>query len=137
MIQKWHRETARRWFGESLAAIDTVRELARDGIDCDLAEAGHLKIAHRPRRADVLAREAELLQCEFEYRAEFLPAEKVRGEHIGGAEAHGALRFPDALAVHPLRLAHGVVAAARAAGATVHGSSPVLGWSKNGGTHVL
>src|SRR5262249_34370827 len=60
MIEKWGHETARRWFGESLAAVNTVRELAKGAaIDCDLAESGHLKIAHRPGRADALAREAE------------------------------------------------------------------------------
>src|SRR5262249_12741169 len=96
MIEKWGHHTARRWFGETLAAVNTVRELSRSaGIDCDLAEAGHLKIAHRPGRAAALAREVELLQREFEYPAEYLSADKVRGEHIGGAEAHGALRFPD------------------------------------------
>jgi gamma-glutamylputrescine oxidase len=138
MIEKWGRVTARRWFGESLAAVNTVRELAEsEAIDCDLAEAGHLKIAHRPGRAAALAREAELLQREFEYPAEFLPADRIRSEHIGGAESHGALRFPDALAVHPLKLAYGTLAAARAAGAMVHGASPVLVWSKNGGAHVL
>ena len=138
MIDRWGMATARRWFGESLAAVDTVRDLVRNAaIDCDLAEAGHLKIAHRPSRAAALAREAELLQREFEYPAEFLPAVKVQSEHIGGAEAHGALRFPDALAVHPLKLAHGVLSAARRAGAAVHSASPVLSWSKRDGTHEL
>ena len=137
-IEKWGRETARRSFGESLAAVDTVRELVRSAaIDCNLSEAGHLKIAHRPGRAEALAREAELLQREFEYPAEFLSADKVRREHVGGAEAHGALRFPDALAVHPLKLAYGVLSAARSAGARVHSASPVLGWHKSGGTHTL
>ena len=138
MIDKWGRDTARRWFGDSLAAVDTVRTLTKDAaINCDLAECGHLKIAHRPRRADALAREAELLRREFEYPAEYLSAEQVRIEHIAGAEAHGALRFPDALAVHPLKLSYGVLSAARAAGATVHSSSPVLQWSKENGAHVL
>jgi len=138
MIEKWGRETARRWFSESLAAVNTVRELARFGaIDCDLTETGHLKIAHRPGRADALAREAELLQREFEYPAEFLPAGKVRHEHIAGAESHGALRFPDALAVHPLKLAYGALSTARSAGAKVHSASPVLDWSKNNGMHAL
>jgi taurine dehydrogenase large subunit len=138
MIERWGRETARRWFGESLAAVNTVRELTKSaGIHCDLAEAGHLKIAHRPGRVAALAREAELLQREFEYPAEFLAADKVRGEHIGGDEAHGALRFPDALAVHPLKLAYGALSAARASGVTVHSGSPVLGWSKQNGTHAL
>lgn len=138
MIGKWGTETARRWFGESLAAVDTVRELVKSAaIDCDLAETGHLKIAHRPRCAGALTREAELLRREFEYPAEFLPADKVCREHIGGPEAHGALRVPDALAVHPLKLSYGVLRAARAAGAIVHSSSPVLEWSKENGSHVL
>jgi gamma-glutamylputrescine oxidase len=138
MIAKWGLPTARRWFGESLAAVDTVRELVRDGaIACDLAETGHLKIGHRPGRAAALAREAELLQREFEYPAEFLAADRVRDEHIGGAEAHGALRFPDALALHPLKLAYGLLAAARKAGARVYGASPVLEWARTGATHAL
>lgn len=138
MIGKWGRETARRWFGESVAAVDTVRTLVREcAIDCELLEAGHLKIAHRSTRAAALAQEAELLQREFEYPAEFLPAQRLWREHIGGAEAHGALRIPDALAVHPLKLAHGVQAAARSAGARVHVSSPVLAWSKRNSMHEL
>jgi len=138
MIAKWGRDTARRWFRESLAAVDTVRDLARgEGIDCDLAETGHLKIAHRPGRAAALAREAELLQREFDYPAEYLPVERVRHEHIGGTQSHGALRFPDALAVHPLKLALGTLAAARKAGARVHSASPVLGWEKKSAVHAL
>ncbi len=138
IIRKWGRKTARRWFGESLAAVNTTRELARDcAAECDLIEAGHLKIAHRPGRAASLAREAELLQAEFEYPAEFIPANRLRSEHIGGSESHGALRFPDALAVHPLRLAFGLLRQARFAGATVCSASPVLDWSKHGGAHVL
>lgn len=138
MIGKWGRETARRWFGQSLAAVETVREIARsEAIACDLVEAGHLKIAHRPGRVAALEREAELLRREFEYPAEFLPAEKVRSEHIGGAESHGALRFPDALAVHPLKLALGTLTAARQTGARVHSASPVLAWNRKSGTHTL
>ena len=138
LIGKWGRETARRWFGESLAAVNTVREMVRDGaIDCDMTEAGHLKIAHRASRAAALAEEAELLQREFEYPAEFLPADRLRQDHIGGGEAHGALRFPDALAVHPLKLAFGMLAAARRAGASVHRASPLLAWSKSNGMHTL
>lgn len=88
MIARWDRETARRWFGESLAAIDTVRALERDeAIACDLAETGHLKIAHRPARASALEQEAALLRNEFGYPAEFLPAgrgliSESQGNHV-------------------------------------------------------
>lgn len=138
MIELWGCETARRVFGESLAAVRNLRGMIRDGaIACDALEAGHLKIAHRPSRAAALEQEAELLRREFEYPAEFLSAARVQSEHIGGTQSHGALRFPDALAVHPLKLAFGIAAMARAAGAAVHSASPVLAWVKRGCEHVL
>jgi gamma-glutamylputrescine oxidase len=138
MIEIWGRDTARAVFAQALAALDNVRTLIRDGdISCDAVEAGHLKIAHRPGRAADLMREAELLQSELGYSAEFLSAARVQGEHIGGAQSHGALRFPDAIAVHPLKLALGVLRMARSCGARVHSSSPVLSLSKTGAPHVL
>jgi len=137
MIELWGRDTARRVFNESLAAVENVREVLREGHITGGSEAGHLKIAHRASRTAALAGEAALLQREFGYPAEFLNAGQLRDHHIGGTEAHGALRFPDALAVHPLRLAYGTLALARSAGATVHSASAVLDWKKNGATHVL
>ena len=138
MIERWGREAARRAFAETRRSLDTVRELIRvGGIDCDAYEAGHLKIAHRPGRAAALRAEAELLRREFDYPAQFLAADEVRARHIGGPQSHGALRIPDALAVHPLKLAYGVLRMARAAGACVHAASPVLAWSRQGAQHVL
>ena len=115
-----------------------MRTLIRNGdIACDALEAGHLKIAHRASRAAELEREAELLQREFDYPAEYLSGERVRGDHIGGPQSHGALRYPDAIAVHPLKLAWGVLRMARGAGASVHSATPVTSWSKTGREHVL
>ncbi len=130
--------SARHLFRQALAAVDNVRTMMIDGdIACDALEAGHLKIAHLPGRADALEREAALLQREFDYPAQFLSAAQVRDDHIGGPQSHGALRVPDGIAVHPLKLALGVLRMARTAGAKVHGSTPVLRWQKSGATHVL
>jgi gamma-glutamylputrescine oxidase len=138
MIERWGRGTARRVFGQALAAVESLRAMMREGpIACDASEAGHLKIAHRASRAAELTAEAELLQREFEYPAQYITAERLRAEHIGGAEAHGALCFPDAIALHPLKLAFGVLEMARRGGATVHSASPVLAWEKRNATHVL
>ena len=138
MIDAWGRETAKRAFGEMMNSLETVRALIRDGgIDCDSSEAGHLKIAHRPSRLESLEREADLLRREFEYPAEILSADEVRARHIGGTQSHGALRIPDAVAVHPLKLSLGVMRMAREAGAKVHPASPVTGWTKSGAEHVL
>jgi taurine dehydrogenase large subunit len=138
LIELHGRVTARRIFGQALRAVDNVRSIiSESNIRCDALNAGHLKIAHRPSRAAALAREAELLQREFEYPAEYLSAECVRDEHIGGPQAHGALRFPDAIAVHPLKLAFGMTELARKAGAKVYSGSPVLAWKKQSQAHVL
>jgi taurine dehydrogenase large subunit len=138
MIAQWGRDAARRAFGEMIASLDSVRAMIRDGaIDCDASEAGHLKIAHRPSRAVGLQREADILQREFAYPAQWIDAEELRSQHVGGPQAHGALRIPDALAVHPLKLATGVLRMARAAGAKIHVASPVTAWDKRGAEHVL
>lgn len=136
VIDLWGRETARTMFRQALSAVDTVRELIEAGADCDAIAPGHLKIAHRPSRAAGLRAEAELLQREFQYPATFMTSAESR-QHIGGTQSHGALRVPDALAVHPLKLALGVHRLARDAGAIVHTASPVLEWTKEGGEHRL
>lgn len=138
MIDAWGRDVAKRAFGETMNSLNTVREMIRDGgIECEASGAGHLKIAHRPGRAAGLQKEAETLQREFEYPAEFLTAAEVREQHIGGTQSHGALRIPDALGLHPLKLSFGVLRIAREKGATVHSASPVTHWTKTGAEHVL
>ncbi|HSQ04834.1 MAG TPA: FAD-dependent oxidoreductase [Burkholderiales bacterium] len=138
MVQQWGLEVARRAFGETRAALNNVRTTIREAaIDCDAIEAGHLKIAHRPSRVPALQREAALLQQQFGYPAEFITADELRRNHVDGPQSHGALRIPDALGVHPLKLSFGMLRAARAAGAFVHVSSPVMAWTKQGSEHVL
>ena len=138
MIAAWGKAAATSAFIVMRASLDHVRKLIADGcIDCDASEAGHLKIAHRPSRATELKREADVLQHEFGYPAEFIEGDGLRSAHIGGTQSHGALRIPDALAVHPLKLASGVLRIARAAGATVHTASPVTAWEKRGTEHLL
>ena len=138
MVARWGHAVAKRAFGVTMDSLDNVRAMIRDGaIACDAVEAGHLKIAHRPARASALRQEAEALQREFEYPAEFVGADELRSRHVGGAQSHGALRVPDALSVQPLKLAFGVLRMARAAGATVHAASPVVAWHKRGAAHEL
>ena len=138
MQDSWGRQRALDSFAEMKASLQTVRDLILEGsIDCDAEESGHLKIAHRPERVAGLQAEVELLNREFNYPAEFLDARQVQEHHIGGPQSWGALRIPDALSVHPLKLALGVCRMARNAGAIVHRASPVTSWAKTGGQHTL
>jgi gamma-glutamylputrescine oxidase len=56
---------------------------------------------------------------------------------VNEAEAAGAMHEPDGIGVHPLKLAYGYLKMARAAGAAVHPSSPVIGWETRNGIHYL
>jgi len=138
MVARLGAVEAKRLFGRTMASLDNVREMIRaGGIDCDASEAGHLKIAPKPGRAPALEAEARLMQRELEYPAKYVDAQTLQRDHLGGSQSHGALRIPDALALHPLKLSLGVLRMARAAGAAVHSSSPVTAWRKEGATHVL
>jgi taurine dehydrogenase large subunit len=138
MVSRFGLPGAKVLFGHTKASLDNVRQMIREGgIDCDASEAGYLKVAPKPGRAAALAAEARLMQRELDYPAEFIDARTLQRDHLGGAQSFGALRIPDALALHPLKLAAGVLRMARAAGAVVHASSPVTGWRKDGATHVL
>ncbi len=138
MIAEWGHSAASDAFTMMRASLANVRTMIADGnIACDALEAGHLKIAHRASRTDELKREAAVLQRDFDYPAEFIEADELRSRHVGGLQSFGALRIPDALAVHPLKLTAGVLNMARAAGARVHGASPVTAWSKRGAEHIL
>jgi len=89
----------------NMASLDTVRTLIKrrrhrpamqakpDISNCAPAEPGA-----------ALKQEAQLLQREFQYPANSSMPAELRDNHAGGTQSHGALRIPDALAVHPLKL---------------------------------
>jgi len=138
MLARFGRDGARQLFARTKDSLQNVRAMMRDGaIDCDASEAGYLKVAPKPSRAAALDAEAKLMQRELDYPAEFLSADVLQRDHLGGVRSHGALRIPDAIALHPMKLAFGVLRMARAAGAIVHSSSPVTSWRKDGATHLL
>jgi len=135
---RWGEAGARSMFVEALAGLQTLRQvIATAGIDCDAMADGWLKLAHRPRQVEALRREQQLLRTRFDWSAEFLTAAEIRDKHMRAAEAYGALRWPVSFAMHPLKLVHGLMAAARAAGAVVHSASPVLGIERDGGRYLL
>ncbi len=138
MISLWGLETARSVFAVALAALGTVRALIREGgIDCDATGEGHLKVAHRVSRMKGLAADAALWRDKYGYPANLLTADEMRTKHLGGPESNGALHFPDAIGLNPLKLSFGMLRLARGAGAIVHSASPVTGWRKDGARHVL
>ncbi len=138
IIRKWGLEMAHRIYGEAEKALATTRHLiAESPVDCKLVDGGVLKVAHRPSRLRGLESEARFLKDTFGFEAELLDAGAVKASYMDGPEIHGGIRYPDGFGVHPLRLAHGMLALSRDAGATVHTASPVTGWEKADGRHLL
>ncbi len=131
-IEHWGAENAHALFEEQLAAVRTLRTLIADGnIDCDVQDEGTLRVAHNPGSVAGLDSDHRLMTETFGYGAELLDANEIEQNYFRSSEAYGALKFPDGLGVHPLKLGQGVLRMARGAGASVYRSSPVLGWQSD------
>lgn len=129
--KRYGLDTARALFAEMRRGLETVRGLIDDhAIACDRQADGVLKVAHRPRKVAEVRAEAAFLRGQLGYDARFLSAGDVMDRGHGDTEAHAAIAYPDGFAMHPLKLAHGYLAAARAHGARIHPGSPVTAWER-------
>ncbi len=137
-LPRWGKERARALFAEALEAPRTVLALIEAGpIDCEVQPPGTLRLAHRASRLAELERDQRLLADTFGYRTELLGRSELAASYLDEQEAHGALRWPDGFALHPLKLGFGLLAMARGAGARVHPASPARRWRKAGAVHVV
>src|ERR1700712_3515891 len=135
-IERWGLETARRLDAEIRYGFETFKDLVADA-DCDPQPGGHLYIAHRDKKMAFLKNEAHVMRDKFGYDTHLLTAAEVRAEYCNDHDAHGAMHEAEGICVHPLKLAYSYMKRARAGGARVHPSSPVIGWeTKNGVPHL-
>ena len=135
-IEKWGLDTAKRLDAEIREGFDYFKDLV-SGIECDAQDGGHLYIAHRAKKMPFLENEGRVMKEIFGYQTRMLNREQLHEEYVADQEAAGALLEPDGVGIHPLKLAFGYLKRARAAGAKVHTSSPVLGWETHNGIHYL
>ncbi|NMG75195.1 NAD(P)/FAD-dependent oxidoreductase [Aromatoleum diolicum] len=135
-IQRYGLDTALRMHEEICDGMQTFKDLIKD-IDCEPQPGGHLYIAHRPKVMPVLEKEAKILRDVFKYDARILDADTVKREYVDDKEAAGAMHEPEGIGIHAGKLAFGYLKKARALGAKVHPSSPVIGWETRNGVHYL
>ncbi|MCK0508019.1 NAD(P)/FAD-dependent oxidoreductase [Aromatoleum anaerobium] len=135
-IQRYGLDTALRMHEEICDGMQTFKDLIKD-IDCEPQPGGHLYIAHRPKVMPVLEKEAKILRDVFKYDARILDADTVKREYVDDKEAAGAMHEPEGIGIHAGKLAFGYLKKARALGAKVHPSSPVIGWETRDGVHYL
>ena len=135
-IDRYGLETALKLHAEVCDAMQTFKKITAD-IDCDPQPGGHLYIAHKAKAMPALEKEAKVMREIFNYDARILDADTVKREYVDDKEAAGALHEPEGIGIHAGKLAFGYLRKARALGAKVHPSSPVMGWETRNGVHYL
>ena len=110
------------------ATVDEVGAVAAaEGIDCHWAKGGTVMLARSPAQLERAKTEVDEAR-EFGFGDEDLrllgPAEA--GELAGATGVLGGTYTPHCAAIHPARLARGLVEAVRRAGVTVYERTPVL-----------
>lgn len=137
-IRKWGEAEARRIFDQSRDAVRLVRTLIRDeAIDAEATPEGYLELAHLPGRMKTLEHEQRFMETKFGVKSHLLDKAELERRFLISREAHGALLLEEGFALHALKYARGLARAAQAAGAALHGASPVQSWARDGKHHVL
>jgi glycine/D-amino acid oxidase-like deaminating enzyme len=130
----------RRKFGEAraqaLQAKAAREELAefvkRENIECDFRLVGRFSGAAKASEYERLAREADHLRKTLRIEAHAVPKAEQRSV-LGTDFYYGGLLRDDIGDLHPAKFFAGRCQAARAAGATVHGGTAVLGFAAKAG----
>jgi glycine/D-amino acid oxidase-like deaminating enzyme len=137
MAKQWGEQVMRGIYQEMAAGVDTVKSLIAEGIDCDVQAPGYIKVAHKPSMLKELIAQAKIQQQRFGYDVQILSQQQVRSQYMDDRNAYGAIRYQDGFGLNPMKLAWGYQRFARAAGAKVHTSSPVLDWHESNNRQVL
>jgi len=120
VAKRWGLDTARRLHRESLAAVDAVEGLVREGgIDCAFRRTGFLYAAFKPRHAEALQRTRAFLAERIGHATDWIPAERIR-EEVDSPVYHGALLETRDAGVHPARCIAGLIRLARRLGVRLH-----------------
>ncbi|OWU86242.1 FAD-dependent oxidoreductase [Oceanicola sp. 22II-s10i] len=115
-----------------LASIRHVEGLIdRLDLDVDRHSEGETILAHSPAKAAQLDDDRRWFEAAYGVECDLIPGDQMVQHGLGGS-FHGALTVPLGFALHPRKYLAGLVDAARAAGARIHGNSPALSVTRAG-----
>ncbi len=125
----------RRAEAAAIAHVDAL--LTRHAIDVDRHSSGEVILAHSRRAMEALRKKAPDFARDYGADATLIEKADLAAHGLSGPTWHGALQTPLGFALHPRKYLAGLVRAATAAGARIHGQSPVLSVEKSGPTFTL
>jgi len=125
VIRRYGRERAKQLFRFSLAAIDRVESLIREGsIECGFARSGHLQTANKPKHYEAMQAEADFLSAEYDHHVRLIPRSDLASE-VGTEAYHGALLDPLSAGLNPAQYVAGLARLAQDAGAVLYPNTRV------------
>lgn len=138
LVARWGRDAAAEFYRWAIEGCELARSLpAEEGFDVAAQGDGNLEVADHPARLSGLVDHARQLTALTGVATRVLSREEFAEIGHGGTEQFGGVHVGAGFALHPLRYALGLLAAARRRGAEVYGRSPVVRWERSGGGHRL
>ncbi len=120
VLKKFGQEKMVRLFQESLASLNCVERLVKEGhIDCHFERSGFLEAAFKPSHYDGLKFEQEFLANHLKHTTHLIAPEKMHDE-IGSDFYHGGLVEPLSAGLHPAKYIAGLIRMADTAGVDLH-----------------
>ena len=125
LIAKYGRDKTHLMYVASIASIDCVEQIVRaENIACDFSRSGHLEVACKQKHFDGFARQAEVIDREFNHPLRIVHQHEL-GAEIGSNIYYGGMVDEISAGINPARYVAGLGGAAQRAGACVYGSTRV------------
>ncbi len=135
LISTYGRDLTRRMYAASLATIDCVEQIVHEeNIECDFSRCGHLEVACKQKHFDDYARQAEVVEREFNHQLRVVQKNDLSSE-IGSKIYYGGMVDEVSAAVNPALYVAGLARAAIKAGAEIyeHASAQRIGRAARNG----
>ena len=108
LISMYGRERTQRMYAASLATIDCVEQIVREEtIDCDFSRCGHLEVACKQKHFDDYARQAEVIDRDFNHKLRVVQRHELPSE-IGSTIYYGGMVDEISAGCNPARYVAGL-----------------------------
>lgn len=119
LISMYGRERTQRMYAASLASMDCVEQIVKEEkIDCDFSRCGHLEVACKQKHFDDYARQADIIEQEFNHKLRVVPRNELSSE-IGSTIYYGGMVDEVSAGCNPARYVAGLARSAIKAGAEI------------------